>query len=92
MKSAPPTRPVHPDGVDELPVGAGPVASGLVELSPDTFTCAAMADLPHPAVLVWAPTEPLPAPGIASCTDRLDPNVHRTDEGSAVFSSSTIRP
>lgn len=77
----------EPKGITYL--GANRVADGMVELSRDTFDCAAMSRLPRPAVLVWSPENPLPSEHLGDCAGELEPVVH-VQEGTRVFTSSLL--
>ncbi|MCU1361951.1 MAG: conserved rane protein of unknown function [Ilumatobacteraceae bacterium] len=76
----------EPKGIRDL--GAGPVADGLIEVSLDSFDCAALAQVVRPAVLIWRPDVDVP-PGLQSCADQLRPQLHSSG-GFDVFWSSEL--
>jgi hypothetical protein len=76
----------EPKGIQYL--DAGPVATSLTVVTSDHFDCDALASLPRPAVLIWAPADEVPV-GLEGCRAELRPELHSVG-ASAVFRSSLL--
>ncbi|MFN5060135.1 MAG: ArnT family glycosyltransferase [Chloroflexota bacterium] len=56
----------------------------------DTLTCAALANIQRPAVLIWSVDDPLPNMQVEACAEEFRPVLHTNRDGVPLFYSSAL--